>query len=330
MTNVKNVFLDVGDIYTKFHVLDEEGNLEYNVCMPTIAKKGSVSNETYSYFKDIESDSYMTVGLDAAHDLGYDDIIDLRFKAKTFEVLNKVLFDYIDDKSTVNINLISAEADDEIELDKVDKIYKDYDFPVDGFANGVYTTKHYTINITGHMVSDILASSFEESTILENHDQFIVVDIGFKNTKLFIIDTSDDNVVFEKLFHGFDYYLVKLKGHFEEAGIDIHPFVVLNELERGNFIIDTDEGTYDISGIIENARFDLSKAIIVETEEVLKEFYHSFLVWPGFLYITGGGAVLCGEAIKADLASRYDQFKKGFLIESRPRDYLIRACVRIS
>ncbi|MGR3220951.1 MAG: hypothetical protein ACUZ8H_14200 [Candidatus Anammoxibacter sp.] len=330
MTNVKNVFLDVGDIYTKFHVVDEHGNLEYNVCLPTIAKKVSVSNKTCSCFKDTESGSYMTVGMDAAYDLGYDDIIDLRFKAKTFDVINKILFDYIDDNATVNIYLISAEPDDDIQFDKAAKIYKDYDFPVKGFVNGVYITKRYTINLAGRMVSDILASYFGESAILENHGRVIVVDIGFKKTKLFIIDTNEDNVVFKNLFHGFDYYLVKLKGHFEEAGINVHPFIVLNELERNNFIIDTDEGTYDISKIIENARFDLSKAIIAETEDALKAFYNSFLVWPGFLYITGGGAVLCGDVIKADLASRYDQFTKGHLVESRPRDYLVRTCIQMS
>ena len=44
------------------------------------------------------SGSYVAVGWDAAQDLGYDEIVDLRFKATVFNVFNKVLFDYIDDK----------------------------------------------------------------------------------------------------------------------------------------------------------------------------------------------------------------------------------------
>lgn len=330
MTSVKNVFLDIGDIYTKFHVLDEDNKLLYNVCFPTIAKKGDVSHETCSYFKDVESENYMMVGWDAAYELEYDDIVKLKFKASAFDIFNKILFEYIDDGSVVNINFIADKAHDDIQLEDAEKIYKDCEYSVEGFINGVYITKHYTINITSHMVTDILANYFAASTIQVDHDVVITIDIGFSRTKLFIIDTQDCNVVFDELHHGFDYYLMKLRDHFEDAGLCLHPFILLKELERNNAIIDTEDGAYDISKIIDNARFDLCKAIITETEEILKEFYNSFLVWPGFLYITGGGAILCGEAIKAELATRYDQFEKAYIVESKPRDYLVRTCLQLS
>ncbi len=325
MTSVRNVFLDMGDIYTKFHVLDEDNNLEYNVCFPTVVKRETIPNATCSYFQDADSGSYINVGWNAASDLGFDDMVNLKFKATVFEVFRKILFDYIEEGSTVNIHFIAAEASDD-SLFENEKIYKDYDFPIKGYVNGLHITKRYTINVTNHMVSDIIKSFFTISPSLEEHNLILMIDIGFKKTKLFIIDTKSNNVTFKKFFHGFDYYLIKLNDHFKSAGLNINPFIFLKELERNNALIETNEEVYDITTIIENARYDLSIALISDIEEVLQEYYHSFLAWPGFLYIAGGGSILNGEIIKAGLASRFNQFNKTFLVESRPRDYLVRTC----
>lgn len=330
MPSVKNIFLDIGDIYTKVYIFDEENFLQNDACFPTIAKKTVVLKEACSYFKNAKSGNFMSVGWDATYEAEYGDIVGLKLKASIFDVINKVLFDYIDDKSKVNINLIANEANNDFHLDDLEKIYKEKRVRVEGYIYGQYLTKHYTINIKVYMAPHILKKFFTISTIKKNHDVLLVIDIGFKKTKLFVIDIKNDHTVFYKLFHGFDFYLIKLKNHFEDVGIHLHPFILLKELERNNTVIETDDGVYDISTIIENVRYDLCTALIREIEEKLKEFYNSFLVWPSFLYITGGGAILNAPVIKAELLSRYNQFSEANLVESKPRDYLLKICYQIS
>lgn len=326
----QDIFLDVGDLYTKCHVLCADNGLRHNICFPTIAAEADAARGTCSHFKDVETETYKVVGWDAVDGIALDDVARLRRKATAFDIFNKILFGYIDDQSTVNINFIADEAHDDIQLENAEEIYDKSRYHVEGFVNGSYVTRNYTVNLSCHMVSDILACSFQSSTLRDTGQGVVIaVDIGFCNTKVFIIDTESYNVVYEKLPHGFDYFLVKVNDHFDAAGINLHPFVMLKELERSNAVIDTDNGVYDISKIIDNVRFDFGNALVDEIDEVLRRYYHSFLVWPGFLYITGGGAAMGGDVVAAALVSRYGRFRDACLIESRPRDYLVRACRRL-
>jgi hypothetical protein len=323
MPSLKNVFLDVGDLYTKLFVLGEDNNLEYDICFPTIAKRETVWEKTCGSYKEFESEGYKLVGWDAAYKSTYEDVVEIRSKASIFDILNKILFDYFKDQSSVNINFIVDEDDELIQIENLGKLYKGLGFHIDGHMNGVQLTKQYRLNIKSHSVSGILKKYFFSPSADEGQKVAIVIDIGFKKTKCLLLDMKNNNAVCHKLYHGFDYYLIKLKEYFADVDITLHPFILLKELERSNNIIDTGNGKYDISNIIENVRFDLCKILVNEIELILKNYYNSYLLWPDFLYITGGGAILNGNAIKAGLTSRYDHFKQT-LIEPRPRNYLIR------
>lgn len=326
----KNIFLDVGDIYTKLFVLDECKGIEYNICFPTIAKKSVISKKTYSYYKELESDTYKLVGWDAAYLSTCEDVTEVKSKADIFDVLNKILFDYIKDGSLVNLNFIIDDDKEHNQIENIKKLHTYHNFPVRGYVNGVYVDKQYYFNnINCYPASDILKKYFLESFGKNvRNNVIIVIDIGFKRTKLFLLDFKNNNVTFSILSHGFDYYLTKLNEYFLDIDISLHPFVILKELERNNNIIETENGRYDASKVIQNVRFDLNRILVSEIEAILKDFYNSFLLWPDILYITGGGAIMNGDIIRAVLSSRYDHFKQ-MQVETMPRDYLIRRCMEV-
>ncbi len=329
MPSIKNVFLDVGDLYTKLLVFDVTQKLEYDICFPSIAKKDELSQKTYSCYEKSESGAYISVGWNAAYKCSYEDILKVQSKAAISEILNKVLFDYIPDRSAVNLNFIFEEGDEHVQIKHLKELYNNSSFFIKGFVNGLHVSKQYDLNILSYSISDILKKFYLQSLKKDDQKVIFVIDIGFKNTKLFLLDMVNNHVTFHKIPHGFDYYLVKLKEYLADDDITLHPFIILKELERKNTMIDTANGKFDASELLEHIKFDLNKVLLNEIDAFLKKYYHSFLLWPDFLYITGGGAGLNGDLIEAGLTSRFDQFKQTS-VEPKPGNYLLRKCLHLS
>jgi hypothetical protein len=309
--------------------LDDYNDVEYDICFPTIAKKSVIPGETYSY-KGPESDSHKLIGWDAAYLSSCEDVAEIKSKADVFEVLSKALFDYVEDGSFVNLNFIIDEDNEHDQIEDIHKLCTYEEYPVSALIKGSNVNKQYYFhNINCHSASDILKKYFLKSSGKKGRNNvIIVIDIGFKRTKLLLLDLKNNNATFSRLRHGFDYYLMKLNGSFLDVNITLHPFVILKELERNNTIIETANGKYDTSIIIKNARYDFNRILVNEIQTILKDFYKSFLVWPGSLYITGGGAILNGDIIRAILSSRFDSFKQT-QVETSPRNYLLRRCLEV-
>ena len=88
MSYTKNIFLDAGNIYTKLFVLDDRNDIEYDICFPTIAKTSTISKETYSYYRELESDGYKLVGWDAAYLSTCEDVIEIKSSQKYLKFYN--------------------------------------------------------------------------------------------------------------------------------------------------------------------------------------------------------------------------------------------------
>lgn len=328
MSAEKNIYLDIGDLYTKLMILDSEDNLEIDACFPTMVKNTRISDKTCSYYKKSETETYI-VGWEAAYESSLEEILDIKTRASVFEVLNKVLFDYVKNKTAANLHIVFDDEEQNQDIDRFEELFKNCKFAVSGYANGVHATNQYALNISRHPAGDILKKSFEKSLNNKDSNVSLVIDLGFKKTKVFTLDYKHNNLTLHKLAHGFDYYLKKISEHFLDNKVRFHPFVLLKELETGNTMVGTLNGKYDVTDLLRNIRYDLNKIIVNEIEEILIKYYESYLLWPEFLYITGGGAMLNGEIIKTDLATRIDHFKQTN-IEKKPRNYLLRKCREVA
>ena len=164
----------------------------------------------------------------------------------------------------------------------------------------------------------------------------LVVDIGYNQTKLYVVDCEKGVERFQIGNCGVSFYYEKIVHLFAEEKIEDNHFLwLVKQIELGCEEVEVPRERkgemmghavalsnpfprhYDISLVLENVRWDLNKEFKRFTTDMLTSYYTNRVEWPAMLVVTGGGASLNGDILRLSLEEDGYRFKDIY-IEKQP------------
>lgn len=144
---------------------------------------------------------------------------------------------------------------------------------------------------------------------IEKDSVSFIVDMGYARNKMFAVSHQKGVEDFTVDENGINIFYDEIAKHFKEEGIQINKFLIMKELELNYPYITHESGVYSVDSIVKNIRCDLCKDIVVSIINFVTGYYEKHGKWMDYFVLTGGGAVLNGELIKEMLISKDYHFK---------------------
>ncbi|MBF0360261.1 MAG: hypothetical protein HQK49_04580 [Oligoflexia bacterium] len=322
---MKKIFVDAGEFYTKVWVLDFSSKLnEWQyfgrtffptiTCevpeIPEVQKELDAQNHQQQIHYEY-NDHFYQVGYDCMEKVNVDHLYNTNNISQQIQIsrliLNKVIFDYTIDTEDVALFIV---------VDSVAKenLFKD----IIHNHNTLFITKAYRgvdkrviakrVNIKFQLIwaSDGISSLLKDK--FDNLPQTLVVDIGHSSSKMYIIDPLNGLQHFRSLELGmFSYYKKMIKLFLEKEIENINYLWMIKQIELECEEIEIEcnnlkvKHNFDISALTENFRWDLSKDLKAAIVDFITFYFSNNSKAIELLHITGGGAHLFGNIIKASL-----------------------------
>ncbi len=232
---------------------------------------------------------------------------------KDYDLLfRKILSDYAEDGEAVEmvVALHSAAL--------LEKILPLSDIYSKAWMNITYTDevnqtikcKKVSVNLHTAPVSDGILHYL--SSLRDNIPSALVVDVGFEQTKLYMVHDQGEVVLFRSIPLGMSDYYQSFVRFFTEKGISsIHFLWFVKQMEMGcsHIEIEDHDLEVDISMVVANVRWDLSKNICRAIEDLAGNYYENTTKWPAMLVIMGGGALFNGDIVSYSLSDKGSSFQ---------------------
>lgn len=301
----KRIFIDYGWYYTKVFVLTttDNGDWEFygQTFFPASVSEAVPASDKIIYYE--HDNKYFTVGYDATLNTLKDmsKISDFTDDLKrAILIIKKIVFDYSENGICVDLKIVN------------DSPYKEK-----LFTAVIAELNHKTVEIKtqrGRLkkpvsrVIDVqlgLVSSGKGifgflKKIKKKFQSALVVDIGYKNTKAYVVNSTTGVDAFEYIDTGVCKYSEELLKQLSESGIeDVNGFWLNKQIELGCELIEIEgrKGLLDISSVLTNVRWDLNKEILKLSSEIITKYYNNTTKWVDMLVVIGGGALLNGEVL---------------------------------
>ncbi len=347
----KKIYLDPGGFYTKVTVFasTEPGDLNsapdaYSLSgrtfFPTAAVCAPAQTDRVICY-ELNETRYWVGGACANNRWNCDDESDAgtaRNHLIAELVLRKALFDYCDSKDEVELfvvvdtplrrqifekvcSQVSSKS-----CSKVDSTILESEIAVEGYRGPQKIRKLLTLKLKILPASDGVLGYVNH--IKSGFDLALFVDIGYSSTKLYVISQRQGVEKFEMMKLGARFYSDAIERALTEQGITpLEPYWLMKQIELGCQAIEVDgDGAgqlkgkprlFDVSLILENARWDTNKDFKRMTTDFITDYYNATSRWVGLLVVTGGGALFNGELLCAALSDAGYQFDD-ILIDKSP------------
>lgn len=340
---MKVILVDFGNFYTKVVVMspverngesrrDESCPFFGRGFFPTLVSRADDMDKGRIYYEH-EGDWY-AAGYDCTRSLRKEEILqafgDQRFNAgQALLILKKIIFDYADHRDDVIIYGVVDSALKAQVFQEISGALDQKKVAISGFRgyDKRRILKEATIRLRLLSSGDGLLGFLEKKRM--EFSKALVVDIGYKQTKLYVVDGEKGVELFRIENGGVSFYYEKIIRLFSEAHIDDNHFLwLVKQIELGCEEVEvrrepargrlgrTAAGLnsfpkhYDISLVLENVRWDLNKEFKRFTTDILTSYYTNRVEWPDLLVVTGGGASLNGELLHLSLEEsgyRFDE-----------------------
>ena len=235
-------------------------------------------------------------------------------------ILKKIVFDYADNQEDL---IIYAVVDSPLKaevFEEIKEVLHNKKVEISGFRgyDKRCIKKEVTIRLRLLSSGDALAGFLEKNKL--DFTTALVVDVGYNQTKLYVVDYEKGVELFQIGNCGVSFYYEKIVHLFSEEHIEDNHFLwLVKQIELGCEEVEVRRepagrrmgraaalqnpfpGHYDISLVLENVRWDLNKEFKRFTADVLTSYYTNRVEWPALLVVTGGGASLNGELLRLSL-----------------------------
>lgn len=332
---MKNLLVDFGNFYTKVMVLSQvpakdgpngtDPSYDYfgRVFFPTLASRTMDLDRSRLYYEH-EGDWY-AVGYDCTRTLRWEEIAQVfgdqgLNTGQALLILKKIIFDYADQEEDLVITMVVDSLLKAQVFEEIGRALSDRKMEVSGFRgyDKRCIRKEVTIRLRLLSSGDALFGFLEKNR--KDFTKALVVDVGYQNTKLYVVDYEKGVELFRIENWGVSFYYDKIVHLFSEENIDDNHFLWLvkqielgcQEVEvrrqptgrmTGRFadLLNPSPKHYDVSLVLENVRWDLNKEFKRFTTEILNFYYTNQVEWPALLVVMGGGASLNGELLQLSL-----------------------------
>jgi hypothetical protein len=332
---VKNLLVDFGNFYTKVVVLsqvsekvgedrtDQSYHFFGRVFFPTLVSRTADMDKGRMYYEH-EGDWY-AVGYDCTRSLRWEEIPQAfgdqgSSTSQALLILKKIIFDYADNQEDVIIDVVVDSPLKAQVFEEIGEALGHKKVEISGFRgyDKRRILKEVTIRLRLLSSGDALLGFLEKNQM--DFTKALVVDVGYKQTKLYVVDYEKGVELFQIGNWGVSFYYEKIVHLFSEEHIEDNHFLWLVKqielgceevevrregargmMDRAAAIINPFPKHYDISLVLENVRWDLNKEFKRFTTDILTSYYTNRVEWPALLVVTGGGASLNGELLRLSL-----------------------------
>ncbi|MBI4763235.1 MAG: hypothetical protein HY787_01345 [Deltaproteobacteria bacterium] len=332
---MKIILVDSGNFYTKVVVLSQvpEGGGENRReeafhffgrgFFPTLVSRTADRDKGRMYYEH-EGDWY-AVGYDSTRSLKLEEIIrafgDREFGlGQALLILKKIIFDYADNRDDIIIYVVVDSPLKAQVFEEIGGALGQGKVEISGFRgyDKRRILKEVTLRLRLLSSGDALLGFLEKNRM--DFTKALVVDVGYRQTKLYVVDSEKGVELFQIGKGGVSFYYEKIVHLFSEEHIEDNHFLWLvkqielgcEEVEvrrepargmrgRAAAILNPFPKHYDISLVLENVRWDLNKEFKRLTADILTSYYTNRVEWPALLVVTGGGAALNGEILRLSL-----------------------------
>lgn len=348
---MKIILVDVGSFYTKVYVMRQNHENDgvdrmdslFEVCgrnfFPTLVSLAGDIDKGRMYYD--HEDNLYAVGYDCSSVLRFEQIIHAfdseGFGAgKALLILKKIISDYADDHDDLEIKVVVDSYRRARVFEAIGEALRNKKVEIVAFRG--FDKHHIKKEVTVRL--DLLSSGEAIMGFLEKKRMAfttaLFVDIGFNQTKLYIVDCEKGVELFQVENCGVSYYYEKIIHLLAEEMSDDHHFLwLVKQIELGCEEVEVRGEAkgermgkamarsnpflfhYDISLIMENVRWDLNKEFTRFTTDMLRSYYTNRVEWPDMLVVTGGGASLNGDILRLSLEEAGYCFKDVY-IENQP------------
>jgi hypothetical protein len=332
---VKKILVDAGNFYTKVYVMHqpsengrgERADQPYQFYgrgfFPTLVGRAGDIDKGRMYYEH-EGDLY-AAGYDCSSSLRLEQIIDA-FDGKEMGVRNasitlkKIIFDYADINDDLQIHVVVDSYQKAQVFEEIAKELQNRKIEITAFRG--YDKRRINKQITIRL--DLLSSGDAVEGFLDksemDFDTALVMDVGYRKTKIYMIDRENGVELFQVGDFGVASYYEKIVKLFAEEKIEDNHFLwLVKQVELGCEEVEvrreekwktTDNASgltnrshryYDISLVMENVRWDLNKEFKRLTTDILTSYYTNRVEWTDMLMVTGGGASLSGDILRLSL-----------------------------
>lgn len=337
---MKKILVDVGTFYTKVYVLqrvadngrgEDDGRAWHYYgrgFFPTLATGAATIEKGRLYYE--HQDELYAVGYDSSNSLRLTDIASSfageEFGAGALMILKKIIFDYADNLDELEIIVIVDSYGRAQIFEEVRTALGNGKVEVAAFRgyDRRRITKQVTIGWELFSAGDAVAGFLEKNT--GNVTTALVVDVGYQQTKYYLVDGEQGVDLFRTEDCGVSFYYEKLVQLLAEEDIkDNHFLWLVKQVELGCDAVEICResnwalagNVYDISLVMENVRWDLNKEFTRFTAAMLTSYYTNRVAWPSLLMVTGGGAALNGDLLRLSLEKDGYRFNDVY-IEKQP------------
>jgi hypothetical protein len=348
---VKAILVDFGNFYTKVVVMshvpgrdggnpgEEPWHFFGRGFFPTLVSRATDMDQGRMYYEH-EGERY-AVGYDCTPSLR-GEAITQAFGNQGFNtgqallILKKIIFDYADSQDDLILYLVVDSPLKAQVFEKIGEAWGKKKVAISGFRgyDKRRILKEATIRLRLLSSGDALLGFLEKNRM--EFTKALVVDIGYRQTKLYMVDGEKGVELFRIENGGVSFYYEKIVHLFSEEHIEDNHFLWLvkqiefgcEEVEvrreraggmvgRTAALMDPFPKHYDISLVLENVRWDLNKEFKRFTTEILTSYYTNRVEWPDLLVVMGGGAAFNGEILRLSLEESGYGFD-GVYIEKQP------------
>lgn len=348
---VKAILVDFGNFYTKVVVMSQvlernRENREEEPChffgrgfFPTLVSRAADTDKGRMYYEH-EGERY-AVGYDCTPSLR-GAAITRAFGAPGFNtgkallILKKIIFDYADSRDDLILYLVVDSALKARVFEEIGGVWDKKKVTISGFRgyDKRRILKETTIRLRLLSSGDALLGFLKKNRM--EFTKALVVDIGYHQTKFYMVDGEKGVELFRIENGGVSFYYEKIVRLFSEEHIEDNHFLWLvkqielgcDEVEvrpesargmagRTAALPDPFPKHYDISLVLENVRWDLNKEFKRITTEILTSYYTNRVAWPDLLAVMGGGAAFNGEILRLSLEESGYGFDEVY-IEKQP------------
>jgi len=277
-----------------------------------VSRAGDINKGRMSY--EHEGRLY-AVGYDCGSSLRFDQIINAFNSArlstsKALLILKKIIFDYADNDDDLEINVVVDSYEGAQVFEEIGEALRNRNVEISAFRG--YDKRRIRKEVAVNL--DLLSSCDAVGGFLKktrrNFASALVVDIGYNETKLYVVDCEKGVELFRIENCGVSFYYEKIVHLLAEENIDDNHFLwLVKQIELGCERIEvrreskevTLGNLYDISLVMENVRWDLNKEFRRFATDMLTSYYTNRVEWPAMLVVTGGGASLNGDILRLSL-----------------------------
>lgn len=322
MSSKLKLFVDIGDIYTKFMLL-QDGKLVKKGSFLSVITPYPPVGDFYEYEEKIyfQGGKYYLAGWPTALTENFSILGSFPEAEICRVILNKILSDEITKKKvhvylgvdfgekTMAIKEMADSIGDRMLKVRSKHMYEEED--------EVKSIRLDTVLVPAPLcLLEYVFSRVPDK--LDENGKYFIVDIGYFRNKMYVVSRSRGVEDFTVDGGGMEMFYYDIRRYFRREGIQFNRFIMMKELELNYPYVTLESGRYSVESVVENIRWDFCKDIVQSIMNFVKKYVESQGSGPDCLILTGGGSILNREVIEGMLSSKKYNFGN-FIFDRSPR-----------